>query len=326
MIRLALAALVLALAACPKHGTTTTQPQSGAGCPAASGVFEASYVTQPNGRNGWAVPLVAKPLEGDAPQYTNIDAAAAAAAGVPAPPTGTLWLATADGKRCRAKVGAFYAAKIDGPPASLSYGFELEGCPAPKNPEEAGGIVLVSEQEPSGCRFEVPQPVAGRLGEMDKDKKWQRPTKQTPLPKPIADALPQKQCTPPACEPLWAFAEVKVDNQPVAWTGAINWLQVGAEPDQCSWAAERESGFWIATQGGAQKVTEGQEHPLPLLAVLADGGGAKIALAEGNGEYVTYDLAPGKATFAHRVQWMLAPPQAWDAIDHLGPICDEDRD
>jgi hypothetical protein len=325
MIRLALVSLALVLAGCPKKASTTQQP-TGAACPAAAGVYVASYVSQPQGRSGWAVPLHTAPLQGDAPDYASIDAAAASAAGVPAAPTGSVWLATATGQPCQAKIGSYYTAKIEGPPASVSYGFELDGCPAPKNPEEAGGIVLVSEQAPSGCRFEVPQPVAGRLGEMDKTKKWQRPTKESPLPKPLADVLPQKSCDAPACEKLWAFAEVKIDNQPIAWTGAINWLQIGNEPDQCSWQAERESGFWIANQGAAVKVTEGQEHPLPLIAVLADGAGAKVALAEGNGQYATYDLAPGRATLGHRVVWMLAPPQAWDAIDHLGPICDEDRD
>lgn len=328
MIRLVYGCLVLALAACPKKGTTG-QPQTGAGCPAASGVYEASYVSQEKGRSGWAVPLHAAPLTGDAPAYASIDAAAASAAGVPAAPTGVLWLATATGAPCQAKIGGYYSAKIEGPPASVSYGIELDGCPAPKNPDEAGGIVLVSEQAPTGCRFEIPQPIAGRLGEMDKAKKWLRPTKESPLPKTLVDAIPQKSCAAPACETLWAFADVKIDGQPVAWTGAINWLQIGTEPDQCAWQAERVSGFWIpaSASGAAVKVTEGQEqHSLPLIAVLADGGGAKVALAEANGEYVTYDLGGGRAALGHKVTWMLAPPQAWDAVDHLGPICDEDRD
>jgi hypothetical protein len=329
MMRLALCTLVLALAACPKKGTTS-QTQSGAGCPTAAGVFVASYVSQEpgKGRSGWAVPLRATPLEAGAQvaDYASIDAAAASAAGVPAAPTGTVWLATATGAPCQAKVGAYYAAKIEGPPASVSYGFELDGCAAPKNPDEAGGIVMVSEQAPAGCRFEVPQPIAGRLGQTDASKRWQPPTKETPLPAPLAAALPTKDCASPACEKLWAFAAVTLDGQPVAWTGALNWLQINNEPDQCAWTAERVSGFWIPTQGGATKVTEGQDHALPLVAVLADGGGAKVALAEANGEYATYDLAPGRATLGHHIAWMLAPPQAWDAIDYLGPICDEDRD
>ena len=325
MLRLALCTLVLALAACPKKGTTS-QPAAGAGCPTAAGVFVASYVQQENGRSGWTLPLHAAALQGDAPDYATIDPAAAGTAGVPAAPTGTIWLATAGAAPCQAKIGGYYAAKIDGPPASLSYGVELDGCAAPKNPDEAGGIVLVSAESPAGCRFEVPQPIAGRLGETGKDKRWQRPTKESPLPKPLVDAIPQKPCTAPACETLWAFAEVKIDNQTVAWTGAINWLQINNEPDQCAWQAERVSGFWIPTPAGAVKVTEGQEHALPLIAVLADGGGAKVALAEANGQYATYDLAPGRTTLGRRVVWMIAPPQAWEAVDHLGPICDEDRD
>jgi hypothetical protein len=324
MVRLVYGCLVLALAACPNKGTTA-QPQAGAGCPTASGVYVASYVTQEKGRNGWAVALHAASASADAPGYANIDANAASAAGVPPAPTGTLWLVTPEG-RCKAKVGAYYGEKFEGPQI-ISYGFELDGCPTPKNPDDAGGIVLVSEQEPSGCRIEGPQPIAARLGEMGKDKKWQRPTKETPLPKPLVDAIPQRPCAAPGCETLWAFAEVKIDGQPVAWTGAINWLQIGNEPDQCAWLAERVSGFWIPVQGAAVKVTEGQEqHSLPLLAVLADGGGAKIALAEAAGEYATYDLSPGRAALGHRIVWMVAPPQAWEAVDHLGPICDEDRD
>ena len=325
MRRLACSSLVLALAACPsKSSTTTPQRQAGAGCPSAAGVYLASYVTQEpaKGPSGWAVALHAAPASADAPDYANIDAAAASAAGVPAPPTGTLWLVTPEAAPCRASIGRYYAAKID---QSVSYGVVLEGCPAPKNPEEAGGIVMVSEQPPTGCRFEGPQPIAGRLGEMDANKQWQHPTKESPLPPPLASALPEHECVPPSCEKLWAFAEVNIDGKPVAWTGAYNWLHVGDAAQQCQWPAERVSGFWIPSDSGAIKVGEGDEHSLPLIAVLADAGGAKVALAEANGEYATYDLAPGSATLGHRVVWMLAPPQAWEAIDHLGPICDEPR-
>lgn len=325
MIRLASCSLVVALAGCPKPAGTTQAP-AGAGCPTAAGVYVASFVSQEpgKGRSGWVIPLHAKAVEQDAPDYATIDAAAASAAGVPAAPTGSLWLATASGAPCQAKVGSFYAAKIEG--ASMTYGVEIDGCAAPSDPEDAGGIVLVSEQAPTGCRFETPRPIAGRLGDTDASKKWQRPTKETALPAELVAVLPQKSCTAPACETLWAFAEVRIDNRPIAWTGAINWLQINNEPDPCAWPAERESGFWIATPSGPSKVTEGQDHSLPLIAVLADGGGAKVALAEANGVFVTYDLAPGRAALGHRVVWMLAPPQAREAVDHLGPICDEDRD
>ena len=165
MIRLACASFVLVLGACPRKSEPTAPPaQTGAGCPAGGGVYIASYVTQEasKGRSGWVVPLHAMAVEpgAEVPAYAPLDAAAASASGVPAAPSGTLWLATASGEPCRAKLGGYYAAKIDGPPASVSYGVELDGCPAPASTDEAGGIVLVSDQAPSGCRFEVAQPAA----------------------------------------------------------------------------------------------------------------------------------------------------------------------
>lgn len=329
----AVLATVLALGACPKRGSddTTATPQAGAGCPAANGVFIASYVTQDpaKGRSGWVVPLHSTQAAGNESEYAPIDAAAAQAAGVPAAPTGTLWLASGSGQPCRASVGRLYAAKIDGEggaPASVSYGFELEGCAAPSNPEEGGGLVLVSEPPPTGCRFEAPQPVAARLGEMNAQKQWQRPTKETPIPPALAALIPDKPCEPPACEKLWAFAEVKVNNATVAWTGAVNWLAVGDPAQQCTWPAERFSGVFVPGPGGtAVKVTDGQQHPLVLSAVLADGGGAKVLLAEGPGEYATYDLAGGTPTLGRAVAWMAAPPDAWEAVDHIGPICEQPR-
>ncbi len=327
-----LAATTLALAACPKKGPdTATTTQTGAGCPAGNGVYIASYVTQDSakGRSGWVVPLHTNPASGNEPDYAPADPAAAQAAGVPAAPTGTLWLATGSAQPCRGTLGSLYVAKIEGQggaAASLAYGFELDGCPAPSNPEEGGGIVLVSEQAPTGCRFEAPQPVAARLGEMNAQKQWQRPVKETPIPAAIAPLVPDKQCTAPACEKLWAFAEVKLGDRPVAWTGAVNWLAVGDPAQQCSWPAERFSGFFVPGPGGsAVKITEGQQHPLVLSAVLADGSGAKVLLAEGPGEYATYDLAGGTPKLAHAISWMSAPPDAWEAVDHIGPICEPPR-
>ena len=107
---------------------------------------------------------------------------------------------------CRAKVGSFYAAKIDGPPASVSYGFELDGCPAPANPDEAGGIVLVSEQAPTGCRFEVPQPIAARLGETDGRSSGNGRRRRRRCRRRSLDVPPHESCIAPACETLWAFA------------------------------------------------------------------------------------------------------------------------
>lgn len=324
-----ISATLTTLAGCPKQqgGTGPTQ-QAGAGCPAGSGVFIASYVTQEpsKGRSGWVVPLHSA-ATGDAPEYAPIDPAAAQAAGVPAAPTGSLWLASASGDPCRGSVGRYYIAKIDGEDgaaASISYGFELEGCPAPGNPEEGGGIVLVSEQPPTGCRFEPPQPVAARLGEMNAQKQWQRPTKETPIPPALASVIPTSECAAPACEKLWAFADVKVGGKTVAWTGAVNYLAVGDPAQQCSWQAERFSGFFVpGPDGSAVKITEGQTHPLVLSAVLADSTGPKVLLAEGPGEYATYDLATGGgATLAKILAWMVAPAEAWEAVDNIGPLCE----
>jgi hypothetical protein len=322
----------LALAGCPKGPSGTTTPQPGAGCPAGNGVFVASYVTQDpsKGRSGWVIPLhsTVAPSAGEIADYAPIDAATASAAGVPAAPTGTLWLASASGEPCRATAGRFYMAKVEGDAgqASVAYGVELDGCAAPANAEDGGGIVLASEQAPTGCRFEAPQPAAARLGEMDVQKQWQRPAKESPIPPALASVIPAKDCPAPSCEKLWAFAEVKVNDQTVAWTGAVNWLAIGDPAEQCTWPAERFSGFFVPGPGGAAvKIIDGQTHPLVLSAVLADGGGPRVLLAEGPGEYATYDLVGGNAIHARTVAWMLAPADAWEAVDHIGPICDPQR-
>lgn len=317
-------ALLLVLAACPQKNASNPQPQAaGAGCPPASGVYVASYASTGQGQGHWVVPLHSKAGAGaQLVDYAQIDPSVASAAGVPPAPQGTLWLATANGAHCKAKVGAFYSAKIEGPPQSVSYGVELEGCAAPANPDEAGGIVLVSDQVPTGCHFEQPQPIAARVGELDAQKQWQRPTKETPLPPEIAAAIPEHTCNAPDCEKLYAFGAVKVDGKPVAWSGAVNWLQIGAPADRCNWKAERFSGFFVPSQGGAVKVTEGQDHPLVLSAALVDSGGAKVLLAEGPGEYATYDLTADGAKLGHQVRWMIAPNEAWDAVDSLVPPCE----
>jgi hypothetical protein len=328
MSRLLVASALLTLAACPKKQVDAPAQPQGGGCPAASGVYIASFVTQDagKGRTGWVVPLQAMKVEPGAAvaDYASIDAATASASGVPAAPTGTVWLATAGGAPCRGKVGGFYAAKIEGPPASISYGFELDGCAAPSNADEAGGIVLATEEAPTGCHFEVPQPVAARLGTMDEQKRWQPPASETPIPPALASVIPTKDCKAPGCEMLWAFGEVRAGDRTVAWSGAVNWLAVGAPETPCAWSAERFSGFFVPAQGGAVKVTDGQEHPLVLTAALADAQGAKVLLAEGPGTYATYDIAGGTPTLGRTVTWMLAPPEAWEAIDHIGPVCEPD--
>ena len=319
MRRLALLAL---LAACPaKNQQPQTAPpaqQAGAGCPAPDGVFVASYVTDAPGRGpGWVMPLHAMPVQAgaDVPEYAPLDAAAAAASGVPAVPPGTLWLVTENAPPCKVTAKGYYAAKIAGPPASISYGAELEGCPAPADPQEGGGFVMVSQDPPTGCRFEVPKPVAVRMGETDDKQVWHPPTKQTPIPPALAPLIPQHECQPPGCETLWAVGEVDVNNQPVAYGAAVNWLTVGDPKDACHWKAERFSGLFV----NGQKVE--QEHSLALGAALVDSGGVKALFAEGPGEFAIYDPS-GK--LARHVTWMIAPAEAWDMVDHLGPLCPQE--
>ncbi len=324
-------ALLLVLSACPPKSsgpqtTPTQQPPDGPGCPSGDGVFVASYVTDAPGRGaGWVMPLHAMKVEPGAqvPEYTPLDAAAAAASGVPAAPAGTMWLMTESAAPCKVTTKGYYAAKIAGPPASISYGAELEGCPAPADPPEGGGVVMVADQAPTGCRFEGPRPVATRLGETDQQEQWHPPTKETPIPPALAAVIPPHACTPPGCQMLWAISEVDAGNQPVAWSGAVNWLETGEPAQACTWKAERYSGFWIpGPDGKPLKIEEGQTHPLVLSAVLVDRSGPRALLAEGPGEYATYNLAPGKATLAHHTTWMLVPNDAWEAVDHLGPPCE----
>ena len=325
-----LALLLPLLAACPPKHTAPPGPPAatGAGCPGADGVFVASYVTDAPGRGpGWVMPLHAMTVEPGAqvPEYQQVDEATATASGVPAPPAQPLWLVTENQAPCKVTVRGYYAAKIAGPPASISYGAELEGCPAPADPQEGGGIVLASQESPGTCRFEVPKPAGARLGEMDQQLRWHAPTKQTPIPPALAALVPPHDCQPPGCEQLWAFGEVDVANQPAAWGGAVNWLTVGKPEDACHWKAEQWSGLFVPGPGGtAQKLDNPGNHALALTAVLADAGGAKVLFAEGPGEYATYDLQPAPK-LAHHIAWMIAPDEEWAMVDHLGPLCPKEQ-
>ncbi len=334
MIRFAWCSLLLLTACPPKNpGTTTPPPQPpGAGCPAASDIYVASYVTQEpgKGRTGWVLPIHAMAIAANqqVADYQAIDAATATASGLAAAPTGNIWL-VAGGAPCLAKVGSAYAAKIEGPPASLSYGYEIDGCAAPTDPQEGSGIVMVSQESPTSCTFEQPRPVAQRLGAMNAQQQWQKPEHETAIPPALVPLVPKHECTAPGCETLWAIAEIDVANQPVAWAGAMNWLTVGDLAKQCEWKAERFSGFFIPGADAAAapvQVTEGQspDHPLALSAALVDPKGARVLIADGPGEYATYDVTPGKAVLGHHVAWMNAPADAWTMIDHLGPVCEQE--
>jgi hypothetical protein len=70
----------------------------------------------------------------------------------------------------------------------------------------------------------------------------------------------------------------------------------------------------------AVKLTEGQDHPLLLTAVLADRGGAKALVAEGPGEYTVYDLTAGARVARHLV-WLRLPPEAYAIDERIGPSC-----
>src|SRR5262249_46773148 len=155
-----------------------------------------------------------------------------------------------------------------------SYGAELDGCPAPPDDNEGEAIALSSEQSPAQCRIEGPKPVAQRVGEMTPQKTWKLPEKETAIPPGLASAIPDHDCKSPECEKLWLVFQVDVDNVPAAWTAVVNWLHVGDPQKPCEWKADTFSGFFVpsAADGKAVKIEEGQDHPLQLAAVLADGG------------------------------------------------------
>lgn len=325
------ALLLLVLAACPAKATQPPQPpQVGVGCPTAQNVFIAQYVRPPEGQpgySGWALALhntTVDSIEGK-PAFAPIDPAMATAAGVPqAPPS--VWILPPNAPMCKATVGGYYAEAIDAPTKNISYGVTLAGCPAPQDPNDPGvAIAMVSNEAPSQCQPIAPRPVASRLGEMDKANGWSRPTKETPMPDAFAKIVPERACAAPDCEKLWAVAQVDIAGTPVAWSGAVNWIDIppGADPKTaCTWKVDTFSGFFVAGPDGTPvKVTEGQDHPLALFVVLADKGGAKVLIADGTGEYATYDLANGAATLGRHLVWFIDDPQAYGQVDHIGPEC-----
>jgi hypothetical protein len=332
-----------ALAGCPPPPPTQPQPLAGgsAGCPSAKDVYTAEYVTnEPNhGRSGWVMPLSDQKVDGVAgkPAYQVIDAAAAQAAGVPAAPA-HVWLVQPNQAPCQAKVGNYYATAIDIPDAAnISYGVELDGCPAPPSSEgqaaEGGeAIALDSAESPGTCRLVTPpqDPIAERVGETvpatgATGVSWKAPRQETPIPVGLVPAIPKHDCTAPGCETLWTVFQIDVDAIPAAWAAAVNWLTVGDAAQTCAWHADTFNGFFIPdSTGKAVKITEGQDHPLILAGVLADGGGPKVLFADGAGEYTAYDLGRGTATVGHHVVWLLADQSAYGIDDHLGPQCNPD--
>jgi hypothetical protein len=336
-------ALVISLAGCRAPGAGLQQPTPvatapSAGCPTADNVYVASYLSHDEadaasaGHTGWVLPLYDAKAggAGDPPEYSVIDPTTAGALGVPVGP-GSVWLMMPNQPPCRATTGSYYAAGVEAPSPNVTYGVELTGCPAPPRDqqEEAEAIALVSEQAPTDCQLLTPQPVAARLGETDAQKHWQRPTKETPLPPAIAAIVPPRDCRSPGCETLWAFGQVDVAGRPVAWAGAVNWLTIppNATPtSECDWKVDTFAGFFVATADGrAVKVTEGQDHPLLMTGVLADRSGVRALLAEGAGEYASYDLGGGGPRLAHHVVWLQLAPEAYAVDERIGPSCGGDE-
>lgn len=337
MQRLACVFVVLA-AGCPVQRRAAVQPpptptEVGAGCPSASGVYVASYLTPEDGagqagHTGWVLPLHDRRVDSLAnqPGYARLDPATASGLGIPAAPP-NVWLLTPGQPPCKAAVGSYYAAAVDSPEPNITHGVELTGCAAPPADQQhdAAAIAVASELAPSECQVVLPQPVAARLGETDAQKVWQRPTRETPIPPALAAAIPARDCRPPGCEMLWALAQVEVAGQPVAWAGAVNWLTIppGASPaSQCDWKTETFAGFFVAgPDGRAVKVTDGQDHPLLLSAVLADRQGARVVIAEGPGEYATYDVTGNGAQLARHLTWLRLPREAYALDERIGPLC-----
>jgi hypothetical protein len=340
-----LGALGAALAGCPAPGAAPQAPAAAtataaSGCPAAGDVYVASYLTQDDhaatdaaaaGHTGWVLPLHdAKVEAATRPEYQTIDAAAAAAAGVPVAPK-TVWLMAPSRPPCKATIGSYYAASVDSPTPNVAYGVELSGCAAPPKEEQqdAEAMALVADQAPVDCQILVPQPVAARLGELDAKDHWQRPTKETPIPPALAAAIPPHDCRPPGCETLWTFAEIDVASRPIAWAGAVNWLTIPPNTtpaSQCDWKADTFAGFFVpGVDGKAVKVTEGQDHPLLLSAALADRSGGKLLIAEGSGEYAIYELMPTGAKLARHQVWLTLGPEAYKVDERIGPACRDDE-
>ena len=343
MTRTVLCAFVLGASASsgcipPSAAPQAPAPPAAAGCPTADKIHVASYMTPDDsdgaassGHTGWVLPLHDRKVEtlANQPEYAAIDAAAAGALGVPTAPA-SVWLIVPGQPPCRATVGTYYGAAVDAPAPNVTYGVELAGCPAPpkEQQQDIEAFAMVSEQAPTECQLLTPQPVAARLGETDEQKHWQRPTKETAMPPAFAAAVPAHDCRPPGCETLWAVAQVDVAQRPVAWAGAVNWLTIPpntTSASQCDWKAETFAGFFVpGPDGRAVKVSDGQDHPLLLTAVLADRGGARMLIAEGAGEYAIYNLTATGAQLARHLVWLQLAPDAYAVDERIGPSCTAD--
>ncbi|HEY4058008.1 MAG TPA: hypothetical protein VGM39_15445 [Kofleriaceae bacterium] len=340
MVRYSSLALLF-LAACPAKQQAPTNPQppqaAGVGCPKASDTYIAQFARPEEtaqgaqSYTGWTLPLFTKKvdtLQGVA-QFATIDPTTAQGIGVPAAPP-MVWLQPSSGPLCKATVGGYYAEAVDGPVKNISYGAVLSGCGAPQNPEDDIAIAMVSAEPPNQCTPLPPALAASRLSDHQGAgpdpagvaAAWTRPTKETPIPPDINPLIPDRACAAPGCEKLWSIGKIEVGGKVVAYAGAVNWLDTTPGPDQCSWKTDTFSGFFVpGADGKFVKVTEGQEHPLGLAVSLVDATGAKVLIADGNGEYATYDVTPAGATLGRHVTYFIDDPAQYGDTDRLGPSC-----
>lgn len=331
MQRLFCLALVLAAAGC--GGKTRPTPTAGGAssavpipegppCPAADAVMVAVVHEPSAGAPGmWHLPLANRPSTATGPSYRVLDAAAAAAAAIPAPPA-KLWLMTG-GALCEATAGAWYSDTVVDGPANEVLGVQLTTkCPLPGADQPQQVVALATDVAPSGCVAILPRPVAGRVGE-EQGGRWSVLAQSTPIPAVVQAALPKKDCTAP-CEPLWTVAQVDFAGKPVAWDVALEWLHVDpAQPDACQWASEGDGGVLLASASGvAERVTDGHAvTALHLGAVLADRAGAKVMVLEHVGEYSTFDLGPAGGKLARHLRWYVANDELYAGDRKLGPYC-----
>lgn len=313
----------------------------GPGCPSAASVLVAVYHEATAGAPGtWTLPLANRATTETTPRFQTLDAAAAAAANIPAPPA-KLWLMPLGAPPCEATPGAFYADTVVDGPANDVLGVQLTtACPAPGKEQPLQLLAIVADAAPTGCVSILPRPVAGRVGEVvsvppaagappppagaPPAQTWQVMAQSTPMPPAIAAAVPQKECAAP-CEPLWTVAQLEFAGKPIAWDVSLEWLRADpAQPDVCQWQTERDGGIWVSNaSGAAERLTHDHAvEPLHLGAVLADRSGAKVLVLEHIGEYATFDLTAGAAPQqARHLRWYQANEELYAGDRKLGPYC-----
>ncbi len=241
-------------------------------------------------------------------------------------PTQAMWIMQPGLAPCRARIGKAYRAAIDVKDSpNISYGLELHGCPPPAEQDEDEAVVAGSPTSPGLCQIR-PRSRSRRASAMSIRGTSGRATSRSRSRPASRRSAPQKTCTAPDCEMLWSFLQVDVAARPVAWSGAVNWMQTPAVPADvsavCKYAIESFSGFFVpGPNNTATKVSDGQDHTLALTAVLADKTGAKVMLADGAGEYSTYDFqVDGSVKLARHVVWLLADAAAYGVDDRVGPV------